>query len=170
MVVVVGGMPGRGRASEGACRSLNENSHIQIITKNKNFRGVRSKILNSCVPSSFYLKHHVFSLGEEGMIPKFLILISLSPQHLLGWDASLLDHDQGVQIHCPLLPGVWSSLRVPPQTGRKTIRFSLETAAHKGWRHRCRVTLLELAKWRDGGTGQLRTVVWPEGSVHKARN
>ena len=163
MVVVVGGMPGRGRASEGACRSLNENSHIQIITKNKNFRGVRSKILNSCVPSSFYLKHHVFSLGEEGMIPKFLILISLSPQHLLGWDASLLDHDQGVQIHCPLLPGVWSSLRVPPQVWQEDeLRLGPSDAdSYKTCGQKYIATSIELGNQRAGGTTQLFAMICP---------
>ena len=36
------------------------------------------------------------------MLPRVPPSITLSPQHLLGLDASLLDHDQGVEIHCPL--------------------------------------------------------------------
>ena len=60
---MVGGMLGRGKASEDGCRSLNVNSHTQTRTKNKNFRGLCSKILYIDAPSSFYTNHHFSLLG-----------------------------------------------------------------------------------------------------------
>lgn len=79
------------------------------------------------------------------MLPTVPPSIALSPQHLLGWAAYLLDHDQGVHIYCPLLCGVGWNLRVPPQDWQED-RLRLGTAdagAHKGWKHRCAVTLLK---------------------------
>lgn len=169
---MVGGMPGRGKASEDGCRSLNENSHTQTRTKNKNFRGLYSKILYIGDPSSFYTNHHFSLLGEKSCFPRNPPSITLSPQHLLGLDASLLDHDQGVEIHCPLLPGVWWRFRLSPQNWQE-VRLRLgttDTDAHNDGDTGLESILLELANWRDGSTGQLCTVVWPEVSVHKAHN
>ena len=118
-----------------------------IKDENINFIGIWSKILYSCAPSSFYPNYHVCAHNEERMFPTFLILITLSPQHLLGWVAFLLDDNQRVQMHGPLLPGVWWRLRAPPQNWQE-VRLRLGTAnagTHKGWGHGCWVTLLELA-------------------------
>ena len=70
------------------------------------------------------------------------------PQHLLGWAASLLEHDQGAQTHC--LSPAWCVMKSQgPSSGwtaKQTQAGHSDVGSYKGWRHRCGFTMLEQAK------------------------
>ena len=94
----------------------------------------------------------VCPLKEEIMLPAIPPSVTLIPQHLLGWAASLLDHDQGAQSHCPSL--AWCMIKsqgpsgfLPWQEGRFRLEPS-DTGFYKGCGHKYGAISLELGTKR----------------------
>lgn len=149
---MVGGMPGRGKASEDGCRSLNENSHTQTTTKNKTFRGLCSKILYIDAPSSFYL-NNPFGLLGGNHAPKSPSINHSFPSALTG--LGCISTGPWPRSRDSLPSPAWCVMKVQALSS-ELARSQTQAGNHwyrclQWWRHRSRIHTLrtgKLKRWK----------------------
>lgn len=134
------------QTNEGGRKTVNESAHNKTRTRNTNSIGLWSEILYSGTLYFSILTVMSVLLRRNNALNSPSSNHHL-PQHLLGWAASLLEHDQGV-LTCfssPVLCG-WR-LKVPPEDWQEErLRLGPSDAdAHKGKRLICEATIVELS-------------------------